>query len=69
MATKKTPKILSSDVESEIREIVRDEMKKSTKTDMKNLLNEIEKIIAETVKSHLLSISTFITSKISKKGD
>ena len=67
MGKKKHVKILSSDVELEIREIVRDELKKTTKSDMKKLLEEINKIIANKVTDHLLSLSAFLTDKLGKK--
>jgi len=67
MGKKRNLKILTSELENEIREVVRDEIKKCTKTDMKKLLDEIDKIIADKIIAHLLSVSTFITEKLGNK--
>lgn len=62
--TKRT-RILSKDVEDEIRDIVRDEMKKSTKSEAAKLMTSINEKISSLIRDHFLELSNY-TIKIFK---
>ena len=66
MGKKQHLKNLNSDLEEEIRNVVRDEFKKSTKTDMNQLLEKLDKIISEKIKVHLTLVAEFIKQKITE---